>query len=631
LLACRALAVVPLPERLLPDDTLLVVTAPDFGKVRELLKTQPQFQWWDDPAVKPFREHLAAKWKDEFVQPLERELGVKLDDYTSLPQGQVTFALTQNGWQGQDDREPGVLLLLDAKEKSDQLKKNLAELRKKWIDGGRKLKTEKVRDIEFVVLPLSSNDVPKTLQKFFAPSSDSHDAGDESEKKKTASKDELVIGQVDSLLILGNSVKAVEKVVSRMTGGAVPCLGESSAYQANQTAMFRDAPLYGWVNLKALIDIVVHEMDKKEGPDATPMDVKPDKLMAALGVSGLKTLAFSSQFSSEGSLFQFYLGVPESARQGLFKILAGEPKDSKPPQFVPGNVTKYLRWRIDGQKAWATLEKMVNNLSPQYGAYLNLMLDGADSRAKEKDSGFDIRKNLIGNLGDDMISYSKAPRGTTAAQLASPPSLFLLGSQKPEVLTAALKGMVALGQQGEDIAEREFLGRKIYSVALPGLPFAQPNVGKPGAPSKLHFASSSAYVAFSTDVSMIEEYLRSSDSQGKPLRETAGLMEAAQKVTGPGTSLFGYENQAETMRTTLEAARKSAPSTNSTGAASLLPGAVADSQKAIQSWMDFSLFPSFDKVAKYFSFTVYAGSATTDGLTFKLFSPTPAGLKAAAK
>ena len=106
---------------------------------------------------------------------------------------------------------------------------------------------------------------------------------------------------------------------------------------------------------------------------------------------------------------------------------------------------------------------------------------------------------------------------------------------------------------------------------------------------------------------------------------------AAQKVTGPGTSLFGFENQVETTRTTLEAARKGGPSTNSTGATSLLPEAVADSQKALQSWMDYSLLPSFDKIAKYFSFSVYAGSSTTDGLTLKIFSPTPAGLKAAGK
>src|SRR5258708_276267 len=67
----RVFGVVPPPEKLLPDDTLVVVTAPDFAKVRDLQKSLPQLQFWDDPAMKPFREHLASKWAAEFVQPLE--------------------------------------------------------------------------------------------------------------------------------------------------------------------------------------------------------------------------------------------------------------------------------------------------------------------------------------------------------------------------------------------------------------------------------------------------------------------------------------------------------------------------------------------------------------------------------
>jgi hypothetical protein len=43
--------------------------------------------------------------------------------------------------------------------------------------------------------------------------------------------------------------------------------------------------------------------------------------------------------------------------------------------------------------------------------------------------------------------------------------------------------------------------------------------------------------------------------------------------------------------------------------------------------MDFSLLPPFDKVAQYFYFTVTAGSANVDGLTLKIFSPTPPALR----
>src|SRR5882757_3439139 len=113
--APKAFGAVPSPEKLLSDDTLLVVTAPDFSKLRETFKSSPQSQLWSDPALKAFRDHFMEKWNEEFVKPLERELDVRLDDYTSLPQGQVTFALTQLGGQAKEGHELGILFLVDTK------------------------------------------------------------------------------------------------------------------------------------------------------------------------------------------------------------------------------------------------------------------------------------------------------------------------------------------------------------------------------------------------------------------------------------------------------------------------------------------------------------------------------------
>ena len=48
----------------------------------------------------------------------------------------------------------------------DLLKTNLADLRKQWVGAGKTLKTEKIRNLEFSVFPVTTNDVPKTLSKF---------------------------------------------------------------------------------------------------------------------------------------------------------------------------------------------------------------------------------------------------------------------------------------------------------------------------------------------------------------------------------------------------------------------------------------------------------------------------------
>jgi len=648
--ALAAGAAVPPPEQLLPDDTLILLTAPDFAKLRAICQKSPKSQLWNDPAMKPLKDKFESRWQEEVIKPIARDLNVSLDTYASLPQGQLTFAVTKNAWQGNDDQPLGFLLLLDAREKTDLLKTNLADLRKKWIGSGKTLKTETIRNLEFSVFPVTTNDVPKTLSKFLwrppvflpvtsgpdmqqapaPPSSKSDMLLDLLTVLLTASK-ELVIGQVDSLLVVGNSVKGVEKVVIRLTGGAMPTLGELATYQASHQACFRDAPFYGWVNVKAFTDTLGRRPAETKAPDpADPFEpLKPDQIINSTGLASCKALAFSLQNSDEGSLFQLFLSVPEATRQGIFQILAGAAKEASPPPFVPADAVQFFRWRMDGPKTWTTIEKMINDLSPQALNTVNWILDNASARTKLTDPGFDLKKTLLATLGDDIVSYEKAPRGTTPAELESPPYLFLLGSPAPEQLAVTLKRLFVIFPQGDAPAEREFLGRKIFSIPLPPSPFPMAATPRPRPPRTLSCAASGSYVAMSTDTALLEEYLRSSESQAKALREKPDLLEAAQKVGGMSTGLFGYENDADTLRATFDAVKNDpGASTNGIGP-SLFPGlpGITGPEKNLRDWMDFSLLPAFDKVAPYFYFDVYAGSANVDGITLKVFSPIPPALR----
>src|SRR5204863_9709682 len=134
--------------------------------------------------------------------------------------------------------------------------------------------------------------------------------------------------------------------------------------------------------------------ERKE-PDASDpfANFNMEKLVAAMGLMGLKTFAFSFQNSNEGSLVQLFFGVPETSRQGIFKLLASESRESSPPAFVPADAVKFQRWRVDGQKAWVALEKMLSNISPQWLGGLNFILDAATIAAKQKDPAFDVKKS----------------------------------------------------------------------------------------------------------------------------------------------------------------------------------------------------------------------------------------------
>ena len=194
------------------------------------------------------------------------------------------------------------------------------------------------------------------------------------------------------------------------------------------------------------------------------------------------------------------------------------------------------------------------------------------------------------------------------------PSIFIFAAAHPEQAALAVKSVMGLGASQENTPPtRDFLGRKIYAIPLRSAA---------ATPRSLYCTASGGYVAVSGTSSMVEDYLRSAESHVKSLREVDGLAEAAQHVGGTGNGLFGYDNQAAQMRAFF-AALKSDPNSLS-GGGNLLMGMWGG---RLGDWLDFSLLPDYDRVARYFYFTVYSGNTSADGLTFKFFSPRPPQLK----
>jgi hypothetical protein len=606
-------AAIPPAENLLPADTLFLVSAPDFTAVRTAAKTSPGWLFWNDPAMKPFHDKFMSKWSEQFVAPLERDLGVKISDFAGLPQGQLTFAVTQNGWNGSDDdSQPGLILLLDAKENLGLLQTNIAALQKKWTADGKSIHTETVRGVPFSVIPLASNDVPASISGLLPKHQPVQELGKEPAPEKPG---QIVIGQYQSLLIVGNSLKAVEPVVAHLSGGASPALSDSAIFAADKMSQLRDAPLYfGWFNARTFFSILAGMPGPQPNPEAPTLMPRfsPGVVLTASGLAGLKSASFSYRETHDGSQLNVFLSAPESGRQGVLNIVAAATKDANPPAFVPADAVKFSRWRFDGQKSWAELLKIIAGISPQYLGYLNSAIDMANAGAQQKDPSFDLRKNLIANLGDDFINYQKAPVGKSVDDVNNAPSLFLIGSPNADQAVLAIKTVAAMlpGQQNAP-EPRDFHGRKIYTIPLPG--GAQPD----GTTRSLYCAASSGYVALTTDVSAIEEFLRSSDGKIKPLSETAGLADAAQFVGGAGNGIFGYQNQRETMRAAFTLLK------NSSGNAPTAPNPLASLPKGISDWMDFSLLPDYDQVAKYFYMSVYGGGANSDGISLKVFAPRP--------
>jgi hypothetical protein len=182
------------------------------------------------------------------------------------------------------------------------------------------------------------------------------------------------------------------------------------------------------------------------------------------------------------------------------------------------------------------------------------------------------------------------------------------------------------------LKEREFLGKKIYTLSMAGEPsLPEDEEGDEPAPppaqgktQTFSFASSAGYLALSTDDGLLEDYLRSGENPPKPLRATPGFAEAAQKAGGMENGFFSYENQTESVRLAMEALKN-----NPEFAALPVIGlpVPTDDESTIGRLFNAKLLPSFDRIAKYFGFAVASAGTTADGFHMKVVAPKPAGLK----
>jgi hypothetical protein len=597
----------PPAEQLLPAETIFLLTVKDFDEATNNFWKSNLGRLWNDEAMAQTREKFHARWTNEVVAPVEKDFKVSLTDYLELLRGQVTFALTKSDQPG---KAPGFVMLVDSKDKSENLKTRLADLQKKWAEGGRQVNTQKIRDVEFTTYQFTH----AAFQQFARTVTGKGREAAAPDPEAETNKINLLVAQSQSLLIAGTQARDLETIIIRQSGAAAPSLLGQPVFQANYNSLFRDAGLYAWVDFKPIFDAMIKPTgavaaaEKQSGVG----NLRLEKVLPALGLGELKSIAFRAGAGPGGLEATIFLTAPEAARSGLLKILAPPAKDASPPPFVPADAIKFQRLRIDFQQTWNVLENVLVKIDPTISGLVQLMISAA---GKDKDPDFDLKKSVIDSVSDDFISYEKRTTNGVSSTIR------LIGARNPAQLINGLKAILRMLPEpvgGAPLKEREILGRKVYTLSLtpPGVP-AQPG-------SDYLLTATTNYVAIANDAAMVEEFLRN-ETAPKPLRDTPGLTEAAQKAGGMNSGWFSVENQIETTRAALQNAKKNPDDeADSPGLFSLLNFNLVE---GLSGWLDFNSLPPYERISKYFYLQLVTGTATPEGIAFKIAAPAPPALK----
>jgi len=568
-------------EELLPAETVLVMAVPDYASAKKHFKAGAWGRFWDSTEFKPFRKKLADGFEANILAKIEEALAIDLESFEEMASGPVALAVVA----GQDGvTNPSIILLLDAGRKSFTLRRTLSQMERGWKKEGLEVSDLEISGIDFVTVSDSDSD------------------------------EKVYVGRVGTQLIIGSEEGQIQSVLARLDGKGGGALDGNPAFAADHATLLKGADFYLWANLGQVIPQMLDNL-----PDGAELGIDFGEVLGSLGIGGLGTSAITYSERPDGAHSNFYIGLPEAKRTGLFSLLETRSADASPPPFVPAGVGAFTRWRVDMGAAWNNLEKLLMELSPDVA---NMVEFTVGLLGKDRDSNFDFKKSFLKNFGDDIMMFQMPAKGLSLNDLGSGPMVALVKSPDPAGLIegiGAVPGILPPPLNEAVLEPRKIGEHTAHSFGVMELP--DPSTGELVA-SEVLFTVKDGYLAISTDADLLQGLLDGKAQE--PLAKRQRLASAAAVVGGTDSGLFGYQNDRAMIGSVMETFRANADQFEMIF--SMIPMEGLD-EISLDAWLDFSLLPKGDAVAKYFDITVYSGAKDARGFTLKMFSPRPPGLK----
>jgi len=447
-----------------PADTLALVTFPDLPDSWRAFKKTALYDLWQDPQMqeflKPTLDKLPKKWpdvlfhmlggrQDAFAVELHRQLdgefsvallGFRRPEGVINPQG-VTDPVAPAPPGAPLWSTAEIAYVIDVSEPAA-------------LDAGME---EMIRNSRAGTARFSS--------AAYAPGVDIHTLM----AKREINSFVVVNGK---LLISKSDV--LPGLIDRALGRAGGSLAASPAYRKVLARI--DSPktaLRIYANTERALDAFFTRWREMHLDDARLKNDKAEarRVLSALGADTVKAFGFSSAIDGKGFVEKWYLHVP-GERRGLTAMLsAPEDRRIRSMAFVPADATSVFAVRLDTQKAWAELERILRGIDQRKHEAFRTGLDRLGGRF-----GIDIERDIIETLGHELTVFSSGGALLTYLGVSSgPPPEMKLGQvlelRAPQKYKdASERAIETLGNVGLEAVVLD--GEDIHELRAPGMPFA---------------------------------------------------------------------------------------------------------------------------------------------------------------
>ena len=553
-------------DRLLPPNVYAYFSVPNVPEFKSRWKQTLLGKLGEDKALSEFWGDV-AKQIEKLSEELEKHAGVKIDDLTALPAGELAIAVVQP--QG---KAIGVVAIMDYGKNDATVDKLLERGAKAAEEHGAK-KSEKDIDGTKVIIFAASKD-------------DDGDSDKDKEKDKGADKAGAPGRQVayflrDSYIVIGSDLPAIEAVLTRWDGKHAQTFAENKtyAYIVEHSRTPNSTPVLTWyLNPLDLVKAAI-----TSNPEAAQGAAMVLGFLPALGVNNFKGVGGSLDLATEDydsvSRTLMYIEQPTSGILNIFQFPATE---QTPPSWVTDDATSYFafNWNVGG--AYDAVEALVDTFQGPgaFGAMIDGM-SGQDGAPKVH-----LKKDLIDQVSGQMHVTSDVPSADNPAKQRY---LFAIDVKDEAKMKSVLETVAKTpGFPGE---AREFHGKTIYEAEVP--------LG--GETSKMGVCVANGHLLIATDVTRIDQLILA-DKDRKPLAQSENYKKIS-KAFPAKTSMLSYQRQDTQVRALYDMLRT---------------GPLAQQLEGIE--IDFKKLPPFEAIQKYLPATGSYAVPDKNGALFVNFS-----------
>ena len=325
-------------------------------------------------------------------------------------------------------------------------------------------------------------------------------------------------------------------------------------------------------------------------------------------------------------------------KRGIMKMLDLVSSACKEPKFIGTRASSVSFINLDLNKAYDELFRILGQYQPMFAGSLNAPITPPTADGK---AGVTLKEGILNHLGSEIVvceflDESDVDDGPVGGKMLA--SISVKNAEKLEETVSQLHSMFT-GPETAD-AKREFMGRTIYLIKIPGLtapPGPEIDSGDNQIQGGFMFASGDVPAFTITDTailigneSSVEQAIRILNN---PSSESIGSVQwyrRARALVPQMVGIASFSNDVAQVEQFWKMLKKGF-SGDGQSAGPISSGMVAfDVEGAafgeLGEIIDASTLPEFEKVRKYFGVSAFYGLSREDGFYFEFRDLTNADL-----